>query len=788
MGEKLVIVESPAKAKTIEKFLGKGYTVRSSFGHICDLPKTTLGIDIENGFKPKYQVPADKKKVVAELKALSAKADTVYLASDEDREGEAIAWHLQHNLGLKPENTRRIVFHEITKDAILNAVQNPRTVDENLVNAQQARRVLDRIVGFELSPVLWRKVGKGLSAGRVQSVAVRLIVDREREIQNFQPSPYFSVKAVFHPENQTEKVRLNASLDSRLSTEAEAMSFLQKCNSGCRFSISSIDRKQATRYPAPPFTTSALQQEASRKLGFSVSQTMRIAQKLYESGLITYMRTDSTNLSSLAINTIKQAIVENYGAEFSKVRQFHTHSKGAQEAHEAIRPTYAANKTISGTPAEKKLYELIWKRAVASQMADALVEKTTITISSDKFSEKFICEGEKILFDGFLRLYIEGKDDEPEEETLNQLIPNLENGEIMKAISIEAQQKFTPKPPRYSEASLVKKMEELGIGRPSTYAPTITTITSKRGYVVKDSRPGVKREALKITLDKPGETAGAGKITTETVSETMGAEKNKLFPQDMGTVVTRYLEENFKDIMDYGFTAKVEEDLDEIAEGKLNWTGLMSSFYTPFHKIVDQQNLEHTHVNSERELGVDPKDGKVVSVRLGKFGPLAQKGAADDKDKQFASLRKDQSIETITLEEALKLFELPRHVGTIDGKEVISAIGRFGAYVKYDGKFFSLAKGQDPYTIDITQAEELIKAKETAAEKSLMKEFADQDIQIINGRYGPYIKHAGNNYKIPKGKGVKPAEELTLEDCRNIINNTPATNGKKPAAKRTKAK
>ncbi len=785
MGEKLVIVESPAKAKTIEKFLGKGYTVKSSFGHICDLPKTSLGIDIENGFKPKYQVPAEKKKVVSELKALAAKAETVYLASDEDREGEAIAWHLQHNLGLKDENTQRIVFHEITKDAILNAVQHPRKVDLNLVSAQQARRVLDRIVGFELSPVLWRKVGKGLSAGRVQSVAVRLIVDREREIQQFNPSPYFSVRGLFHPVGQKGNVNLNATLEKRPADVDNAALFLQKCNSGCTFSISSVEEKEAVRYPAPPFTTSALQQEAARKLGFSVSQTMRVAQSLYENGLITYMRTDSTNLSSLAINTIKQAIIDNYGAQYSKVRQFHTHSKGAQEAHEAIRPTYASNKTINGTAAEKKLYELIWKRAVASQMADAKVEKTTVSISADKFQEKFICEGEKILFDGFLKLYIEGRDDEPEDESAAQILPNLKTGQILQASEIEAVQKFTPKPPRYSEASLVKKMEELGIGRPSTYAPTITTITSKRGYVVKDSRPGTKRSVIKLTLSNPTSNAGEGKISQSTVSETSGAEKNKLFPQDMGTVVTHYLEENFGDIMDYGFTARIEEDFDRIAEGKLPWTELMASFYSPFHKTVEQQNQERTHVNSERELGTDPKDGKTIYVRLGKFGPLAQKGASDDPQKMFASLRKDQSIETITLEEAIKLFDLPRVVGTLEGKEVTSAIGRFGAYIKYDGKFFSLSKGQDPYTINLTQAEELIKAKELAAEKSVIKEFAPQDIQIINGRYGPYLKHAGGNYKIPRGRGAKAASDLTLEDCMNIISNTEATNTKKSPAKRS---
>ncbi|MBR4437969.1 MAG: type I DNA topoisomerase [Bacteroidales bacterium] len=775
MGEKLVIVESPAKAKTIEKFLGKGYTVRSSFGHICDLPKSSLGIDIAKGFKPKYIVPADKKKVVSELKALAAKAETVYLASDEDREGEAIAWHLQNQLKLKSENTKRIVFHEITKDAILNAVENPRTVDENLVEAQQARRVLDRIVGFELSPVLWRKVGKGLSAGRVQSVAVRLIVDREREIQRFEAAQFYKVTAIF---TLNSKTKLNATLDAKFNTKEEAVRFLELCNSGCRFNVSSVEKKEALRCPAPPFTTSALQQEASRKLGFSVSQTMRIAQKLYESGLITYMRTDSTNLSSLAINTIKQAVVENYGENYSKVRQYHTHAKGAQEAHEAIRPTYAANKTIEGTAPEKKLYELIWKRAVASQMADAKVEKTTVTISSDKFSEKFICEGEQILFDGFLKLYIEGKDDEPEEASASQILPNITKGEELEALEITALQKFTQRPPRYSEASLVKKMEELGIGRPSTYAPTITTITSKRGYVVKDTRAGVEREVVKISLKAPSAVAGKGKIEESVQKEKSGSEKNKLFPMDMGTVVTKYLEDNFGVIMDYGFTAKIEEDFDEIAEGKLQWTKLLEHFYGPFHKDVETQTQEKSHVNSERELGVDPKDGKVISVRLGKFGPLAQKGASDDPNKQFASLHKDQSIETITLEEALKLFELPRLVGTIDGKEVTAAIGRFGAYVKYNGKFYSIGREMDPYTITVEQAQQVMKAKEEAQEKSIIKEFASEDIQIINGRYGPYIKHKGENYKIPRTKGSKAAADLTLEDCKAIIGSTPTTSSK----------
>ena len=771
MGEKLVIVESPAKAKTIEKFLGKGYTVKSSFGHICDLPRSALGIDLQNGFEPKYTVPAEKKKVVTELKKLASNAEIIYLASDEDREGEAIAWHLQNKLELSENNTKRIVFHEITKDAILNAVQNPRGVDINLVNAQQARRVLDRIVGFELSPVLWRKVGKGLSAGRVQSVAVKLIVEREHEIQNFKAATFYRIGGIFCIAG-APKTKFHATLDTKFQSKEEALEFIQKCNSGSVFKVAATEKREVTRTPAPPFTTSALQQEAARKLGFSVSQTMRIAQKLYESGLITYMRTDSTNLSNLAKGTIKQAIVESYGEEYSKMRNYHTHSKGAQEAHEAIRPTYAANKTIEGTTQEKRLYELIWKRAVASQMADAKLEKTTLTISCNKFEQKFICEGEQIKFDGFLKLYIEGKDDEPEEENTNQLLPEIKQGEVLSALEISATQKFTQKPPRYSEASLVKKMEELGIGRPSTYAPTITTITSKRGYVIKDTRPGVQRDFVKITLTAPTEVASAGKIEETTHQEISGAEKNKLFPQDMGIVVTQYLNSNFGEIMDYGFTAKIEEDFDKIADGEIVWKDVISQFYTPFHNTGEKQQQEKSHVNSERLLGRDPKSGKPIYVRLGRFGPLAQKGEADDPQKQFSSLRKEQSIETITLEEAVKLFDLPRVVGQLEGKEIVASVGKFGPYVKYDGKFYSLGKDADPFAVTVEQAVEAINAKKQADANSVIRVFEAEDIQVLNGRYGPYIKHGKANYKIPKGKNAKPAEELTLEDCKEIIKNS----------------
>lgn len=778
MGEKnLVIVESPAKAKTIEKFLGSDFTVKSSFGHICDLSKKNLGIDIEHGFEPKYEISSDKKKVVSELKSLASKAQTVWLASDEDREGEAIAWHLKNTLKLSDAQTKRIVFHEITKNAILNAIENPRGVDMDLVYAQQARRVLDRLVGFELSPILWRKVAPKLSAGRVQSVAVRLVVDKEREIQNFKATSYYKVSGEFIVSKLGDAVKINAAADAKFATRDEAMAFLEKCKAATLYTVENVDTKDVARTPAPPFTTSALQQEASRKLGLSVQQTMRIAQKLYESGLITYMRTDSTNLSSLAINTIKQEITESYGEEYSKVRQYKTHSKGAQEAHEAIRPTYASNKTITGTASEKKLYELIWKRAVASQMADALLEKKTITIGGNTFAEKFICEGEQIKFDGFLKLYLEGKDDENEEEQVNQILPQIGIGENLQSEQIVARERFTQRPLRYSEATLVKKLEELGIGRPSTYAPTITTIT-QRGYVVKDSRDGQEREYEKILLNSK-----TGEIKAETLTEVVGAERNKFFPQDIGVLVTDYLSENFPAILDYGFTAKIEEDFDKVADGNLAWNGMIQEFYSPFHQKVATLEHEKGHVNTERILGTDPATGEQVSVRLGKFGPIAQKGANDSATKIFASLQKDQSLETITLEQALALFTLPRVVGQYNGEQLTAAIGRFGPYIKYGSKFVSIGKEYDPHTITQEQAIELIAEKENKEANAVIKVFEQEDIQILNGRFGPYLKHNGGNYRLPKGKSAKPAEELTLEDCKKIIESTTPT-GKKRAAKK----
>ena len=767
MGENLVIVESPAKAKTIEKFLGKGYVVKSSFGHIRDLEKKNLGINIENGFEPVYEISDDKKKVVTELKSLAKKAETIWLASDEDREGEAIAWHLFNTLGLKEENTKRIVFHEITKDAILNAIKNPRSIDNNLVMAQQARRVLDRLVGFELSPILWKKVAPKLSAGRVQSVAVRLIVEREREIMAFNSTPYYKVGGVFHPASAKKNVKVNATLNTRYNTSAEAEAFLAKCRNAL-FAIEEIEKKQISRTPAPPFTTSALQQEASRKLGFSVSQTMRIAQKLYESGLITYMRTDSTNLSQLAINSVKQVICENFGAEYSKTRQYKTKSKGAQEAHEAIRPTYPANQTIEGTPQEKKLYNLIWKRTVASQMADALLEKTDITIGSSSFMEKFISQGEQVVFDGFLKLYLESKDDE-EMEDENQLLPVLPQKERMESLEITATERFTQKPPRYSEASLVKKLEELGIGRPSTYAPTISTITQKRGYILVDNREGVERAYTQLVLKD-------GKISKTTKTEITGIEKKKLFPQDIGILVTDFLGKNFENILDYGFTAKVEEDFDAIADGKLVWNNVIKDFYYPFHSQVEQTLQESAHTNAERVLGTDPATGKTLIVRLGKFGPLVQKGTNDDPEKQFASLQKGQLIESITLEEAIKLFELPRTIGEYNGKPMVAAVGRFGPYIKYDGKFVSLGKAYDPRTIDQESAIAVIEEHARKEAEKFIAHFEAEDIQVLNGRFGAYIKHGGENYKIPKGTDAKT---LDAAACLEIIANTKPSGSKK---------
>ena len=753
MSENLVIVESPAKARTIEKFLGKGYTVKSSFGHIRDLKKKGLGIDIENGFLPQYEISSDKKKTVSELKTAAGKADTVWLASDEDREGEAIAWHLAETLSLDPEKTRRIVFHEITKNAILDAIENPRDIDMNLVKAQQARRVLDRLVGFELSPILWKKIQPKLSAGRVQSVALRLIVDREREISAFEAKPYFRVEGVFYAEGS--KKPIHATLDRKFDTEDEARAFLERCR-GEEFHIASVDKREARRSPAPPFTTSTLQQEAARKLGYSVSQTMSIAQRLYEAGLITYMRTDSMNLSTLALGTTKEVVTRLYGAPYAKTRNYHTHTKGAQEAHEAIRPTYVSNLDIEGTATEKRLYNLIWKRTVACQMADAVVEKTDVEIRGGRITEKFLASGEQILFDGFLKVYIEGRDDE-ESENLT-VLPTLGEGQLLNCNQISAIQKYTQHLPRYSEASLVKKLEELGIGRPSTYASTVSTLIT-RGYIIKGDKPGVDQEVCQLDLRD-------GQITRSVRHEKTGAEKKKLLPENIGIVVTDFLAANFADILDYGFTAQVEESFDKVAKGRLSWDKVISDFYGPFHKEVDGSLQDQEHTRSERLIGYDPVSGKPISARIGRFGPLLQKGTSDDPDKQFVSLRKGQLIETITLEDALQLFALPRVVGHYGDAEITTAIGRFGPYVKYDGHFVSLAKGQDPYTLTEEQAIALIEESRNKETKKVIADFPDAGIQILNGRYGPYLKKGKENYRIPK---KQDAASLTLEDCLAII-------------------
>ena len=753
MSENLVIVESPAKARTIEKFLGKGYTVKSSFGHIRDLKKKGLGIDIENGFLPQYEISSDKKKTVSELKTAAGKADTVWLASDEDREGEAIAWHLAETLSLDPEKTRRIVFHEITKNAILDAIENPRDIDMNLVKAQQARRVLDRLVGFELSPILWKKIQPKLSAGRVQSVALRLIVDREREISAFEAKPYFRVEGVFYAEGS--KKPIHATLDRKFDTEDEARAFLERCR-GEEFHIASVDKREARRSPAPPFTTSTLQQEAARKLGYSVSQTMSIAQRLYEAGLITYMRTDSMNLSTLALGTTKEVVTRLYGAPYAKTRNYHTHTKGAQEAHEAIRPTYVSNLDIEGTATEKRLYNLIWKRTVACQMADAVVEKTDVEIRGGRITEKFLASGEQILFDGFLKVYIEGRDDE-ESENLT-VLPTLGEGQLLNCNQISAIQKYTQHLPRYSEASLVKKLEELGIGRPSTYASTVSTLIT-RGYIIKGDKPGLDQEVCQLDLRD-------GQITRSVRHEKTGAEKKKLLPENIGIVVTDFLAANFADILDYGFTAQVEESFDKVAKGRLSWDKVISDFYGPFHKEVDGSLQDQEHTRSERLIGYDPVSGKPISARIGRFGPLLQKGTSDDPDKQFVSLRKGQLIETITLEDALQLFALPRVVGHYGDAEITTAIGRFGPYVKYDGHFVSLAKGQDPYTLTEEQAIALIEESRNKETKKVIADFPDAGIQILNGRYGPYLKKGKENYRIPK---KQDAASLTLEDCLAII-------------------
>jgi len=767
MIENLVIVESPAKAKTIERFLGKDFVVKSSFGHVRDLAKKNLGIDVDNNFKPDYIVSADKKKVVKELKSLAQEAKTVWIASDEDREGEAIAWHLQEVLKLEKEKTKRIVFHEITKDAIENAIKNPRSIDVNLVNAQQARRILDRLVGFELSPLLWKKVKPALSAGRVQSVAVKLIVEREREINGFTPNTYYRVTAKFlSPDaGQEIKAELSRRFDSREETEA----FLEKCKTAA-FTVKSVEKKPGKKSPAPPFTTSTLQQEASRKLGFSVSQTMAVAQRLYESGMITYMRTDSVNLSKLAISTASAEITKSFGEKYLKIRKFSTKTKGAQEAHEAIRPTYISNRTIDGGNQEQRLYELIWKRTIASQMSDAVLERTTINIEISNAEEKFIATGEVLVFDGFLKVYIESTDDENEEETAS-LLPPLKQNDPLHHKVIEATQKFTAPSARYTEASLVKKLEELGIGRPSTYAPTISTIQN-REYVTKETRPGEKREILTYQLKQQV-------LKEKVIQETFGTEKSKLFPTDIGMVVNDFLEQYFVNIMNYNFTADVEKEFDSIAMGKAEWTDIIKRFYTPFHKKVDDTLLTSERSKGERVLGSDPASGKPVSVKIGRFGPMAQIGEAEDEEKpRFASLLKGQSMETITLEECLDLFKLPRKLGHFEDEEVLVAIGRFGPYVRHQNKFVSLQKEDDPYSMSLERAVELILAKRDEEKNRIIKEFDEQPgLQILNGRYGPYISYNKKNYKIPKGK--KPAE-LSLEECNAIISAAPD----KPVRKR----
>ena len=761
MADNLVIVESPAKAKTIQKFLGNGYVVKSSFGHIRDLQDKKLSVDVEKGFTPEYVIPSDKKKVVAELKKAAESASTVWLASDEDREGEAISWHLYETLGLKEAQTRRIVFHEITRDAIVNAVQNPRSIDMNLVNAQQARRVLDRLVGFELSPILWRKIQPKLSAGRVQSVALRLVVEREKEIMAFRNEAYYKVEAVFHPDGYAESVKVKAILDTRFKTIDEARGFLQDCI-GAAFTVSDVEKKEAKRFPAAPFTTSTLQQEAARKLRFPVSMTMRVAQSLYERGLITYMRTDSTNLSSLALGTAKKFIIENFGEEYSKTRQFKTHSKGAQEAHEAIRPTFIDNTEIEGTAEEQKLYNLIWKRTVASQMADAKVLNTTLKVASDKRPEKFNAQATQVLFDGFLKINMEGTNNQESEED-EVMLPDLQTGTRMTDKGILAECKFTAAPQRYSEATLVKKLEELGIGRPSTYAPTIATLTTGRGYIVKGDKEGKKVVVNDLELKD-------GTVKDVTRTESIGAERGKLLPQEIGMIVTDYLEKYFTDIVDYDFTANVEKDFDQIAGGNLVWNEVIAGFYSPFHKKVEEVLNDGNYSHVSKDLGTDG-DGNRFVAKFGKFGPYIQKGEGENV--QYASLGKGQLIEDLTLEDALKLFQLPRTVGKYKDVNVVALKGMFGPFIKYGDKNFSIPRGKDPLTITLEECSGIIEeGLNKSAANPVMAEYKDSDIQVINGRYGPYIKHAGSNYRIPKGTD---AATLTETACLEIINNSKPT-------------
>lgn len=757
--ENLVIVESPAKAKTIEKFLGKEFLVKSSFGHIRDLSKKNLGIDINNNFEPQYIISSDKKKIVDELKKLSTDAETVWLASDEDREGESIAWHLCEALNLDSAKIKRIAFHEITSEAIKKAIKNPRPININLVNAQQARRLLDRLVGFELSPLLWKKIKPALSAGRVQSVTVKLIVEREREITRFKISSSYRIIATFNIiGNDKKEYKLSAELDKRLPDKKSVLALLEKLKDA-RFIAENILTKPGKKSPAAPFTTSTLQQEASRKLGFSVAQTMTIAQKLYESGKITYMRTDSVNLAESALEACAKQIKSHYGEKYANLRRFKTKTKRAQEAHEAIRPTYIENSSVTGSAAERKLYDLIWKRTIASQMSDALIEKTTITISNTSSSDKFIASGEVIKFDGFLKVYTESLDDD-ENEDGKGLLPPISLNDVLPLEKIEATEKFTSHPPRYSEASLVKKLEELGIGRPSTYAPTISTI-QQRGYIIREDRPGSNRNFTVITLTK-------NTIRESVKTETFGTEKAKLFPTDMGIIVNDFLEQHFSEIMNYNFTATVEEEFDMIAEGKLEWTKMIEQFYNTFHPKITLTETKSEKARGERILGTDPATGKQISVKIGRYGPVVQLGLPSDSEKpKFTSLLKGQSIENITLEEALELLKLPRSVGKIDDDEVVAGIGRFGPYLRYKNKFYTMPKTENLLTISLSKAAEIIKNKQEQEKNKIIKTFdTEPKIEILNGRYGPYLTSENKNYHVPKDKNP---EELTLEDCRKII-------------------
>ena len=771
MAKNLVIVESPTKAKTIEGFLGKEYTVKASQGHVRDLNKNTLSVDIDKNFEPEYEIPDDKKALVAELRKLSKAADTVWLASDEDREGESISWHLYEVLDLKKKDTKRIVFHEITKSAITNAIENPRDINMGLVNAQQARRVLDRLVGYELSPLLWKKVKPALSAGRVQSVAVRLIVEREEEIKNFVQGSAYRVTALFTFTKDGQEYNLAAELPHRFENEQETRKFLESCMNA-EYKVDSIEKKPTVRYPAPPFTTSTLQQEAARKLGFSVANTMRIAQQLYESGKITYMRTDSVNLSSLALGMAKKEIEKSYGVEYVKTRQYHTKSKGAQEAHEAIRPTYLEQQTIKGTADERRLYELIWKRTIASQMADAQMERTNVNIGISTNDKQFVATGEAILFDGFLKVYRESYDDTTEEDAA--ILPPIEVGTPLDMDKMEAQQRYTRPPFRYNEASLVKKMEELGIGRPSTYAPTISTI-QKREYVTKGDVKGTTQEFQIITLKN-------NKITEKKGKENIGTEKGKLLPTDIGVLVNKFLLQYFESIIDYNFTANVEKEFDQIEEGQREWNAMIRDFYKGFHNQIISTTENSGKFSGEKMLGIDPATGKKVYVKVGRFGPVAQIGDTESDEKpRFAGLKKDMSIESVTLEEVLKLFDFPRILGEYEGKEIVVAVGRFGPYIRHDNKFYSLAKTDNPALVEYDRAVEIINEKRQKDLDNIILTFdQDPDMQVLNGRFGPYIAYKKTNYKIPKG--TEPST-LTYEQCLAIVED-PKNAPKKKAVKK----